>query len=111
MKTESDKSVSRGEGGGPEKPKTTSRQYPNKNKGGAPKGNRNALKHGRYRREMRELRVFVTARLRAARAAIKLANGSLMVRQAHHEAQEESLTLSLSKGEVMRMRAKKKGEP
>lgn len=41
---------------------------------GAPKGNRNALKHGRYAREMRELRAFVSARLRAARSAIWFAN-------------------------------------
>lgn len=37
---------------------------------GAPKGNLNALKHGRYRREMRALRKFVRARLRRAARAI-----------------------------------------
>ena len=61
---------------------------------GAPKGNRNALKHGRYRREMRELSEFVRARLRAARNAIAAA--------------KESLTLSSSKGEAEH--ARKKGE-
>ncbi len=54
--------------------------------GGAPKGNRNALKTGQYTRELRELRKLVRQRVRAARAAIAFAERTdLMVRQAHHE--------------------------
>lgn len=43
---------------------------PPPNKGGAPKGNRNAIKHGRYTAAMRALRAMVRARLNSARAAI-----------------------------------------
>ncbi|MGQ0740945.1 MAG: hypothetical protein ACT4OG_01430 [Alphaproteobacteria bacterium] len=65
--------------------KTTSGQYRNKNKaltpyknrGGAPLGNRNALKHGRYRKEMRALGAMARERIQAARAAIAAAESLL----------------------------------
>jgi hypothetical protein len=39
-----------------------------KNKGGAPKGNRNALKHGRYTAEIRDLKRRVRFTIRRAKA-------------------------------------------
>ncbi len=44
-----------------------------KSKGGAPKGNSNALKHGRYTGDMRARRREVTALIRRVRATIAFA--------------------------------------
>ncbi|HEY8947269.1 MAG TPA: hypothetical protein VIM56_00135 [Rhizomicrobium sp.] len=47
---------------------------PNKNKGGAPKGNRNAQKHGLYTKEIREMRLTVRrmiAQLRLEAALVR----------------------------------------
>ena len=52
-----------------------------KNRGGAPKGNRNALKTGRHGAEVRALRALARCISRQAREAIALALGGIVSRQ------------------------------
>lgn len=58
---------------------------PEKRRPGAPRGNRNALKHGRRTREMDEFRAEVRAHLRQTRALIAWARQLCRLR-AQHEA-------------------------
>jgi hypothetical protein len=57
-------------------------QVPHKRGRGAPIGNRNRLTHGRYTRELRELRKLVRQRVRAARHAIAIALAARAVEKA-----------------------------